>query len=251
MRPVAAGLDDGARRGRAARVRLLAGRQRPRGRLRRRPAPHATSRPTSCTWPPGPRLAAGSCPKISLAEHLGALRTCFERLTEWDGDDVPAAVLVFSGDLPLPRRAVAPVPRRRRVHQAAAGHPRRPRPVRPPVPWSSWPAPACAKASSSISPSTPSCRSAPPTGCTCRSASCAPTATSRCTPSSRTSSTTGSPHRPASLRSRYLFIEHGQRIGQGRVDRAVAKAASAAGIGHVTPASGSGTPWPPRRSTGA
>src|SRR5258708_16783079 len=37
--PVAAGLHHGPRRGRAARVRLLAGRQRPRGRLRRRPAP--------------------------------------------------------------------------------------------------------------------------------------------------------------------------------------------------------------------
>ena len=41
--------------------------------------------------------------------------------------------------------------------------------------------------------------------------------------------------RPTSLRSRYLFIEHGQRIGQGRVDRAVAKAAKTAGIGHVSP----------------
>jgi integrase len=41
--------------------------------------------------------------------------------------------------------------------------------------------------------------------------------------------------RPASLRSPFLFIEHGQRIGQGRVDRAVAKAADAAGIGHVNP----------------
>jgi len=42
-------------------------------------------------------------------------------------------------------------------------------------------------------------------------------------------------HRPAGLRSRYLFVEHGQRIGEGRVDRAVAKAAKAAGIGHVSP----------------
>ena len=41
--------------------------------------------------------------------------------------------------------------------------------------------------------------------------------------------------RPASLRSPYLFTEHGQRIGQGRVDRAVAKTARAAGIGHVSP----------------
>jgi integrase len=41
--------------------------------------------------------------------------------------------------------------------------------------------------------------------------------------------------RPAGLRSAYLFVEHGQRIGEGRVDRAVAKAAQAAGIGHVNP----------------
>ncbi len=41
--------------------------------------------------------------------------------------------------------------------------------------------------------------------------------------------------RPASLRTPYLFVEHGQRIGQGRVDRAVAKTARAAGIGHVSP----------------
>jgi Phage integrase family len=41
--------------------------------------------------------------------------------------------------------------------------------------------------------------------------------------------------RPASLRSPYLFVEHGQRIGQGRVDWAVAKAARSAGIGHVSP----------------
>ena len=48
-----------------------------------------------------PSARGGNLSKISLAEHLGALRACFERLTEWDGDDVPAAVLVFSGDLPL------------------------------------------------------------------------------------------------------------------------------------------------------
>ena len=42
-------------------------------------------------------------------------------------------------------------------------------------------------------------------------------------------------HRPAGLRNRYLFVEHGQRIGEGRVDRAVAKVAKAAGIGHVSP----------------
>jgi integrase len=41
--------------------------------------------------------------------------------------------------------------------------------------------------------------------------------------------------RPAGLRSAYLFVEHGQRIGPGRVERAVDKAARAAGIGHVNP----------------
>ena len=38
--------------------------------------------------PLGPRRAAVQ--DSALAEHLGILRTCFERLTEWDGDDVPA-----------------------------------------------------------------------------------------------------------------------------------------------------------------
>jgi integrase len=38
-----------------------------------------------------------------------------------------------------------------------------------------------------------------------------------------------------SLRTPFLFVEHGQRIRQNRVDRAVAKAAQAAGIGHVNP----------------
>src|SRR4029077_5473063 len=48
-----------------------------------------------------PSARGGTLTKTSLAEHLGALRTCFERLTEWDDDDVPARVLVFSGDLPV------------------------------------------------------------------------------------------------------------------------------------------------------
>jgi hypothetical protein len=32
-------------------------------------------------------------------EYLGALRTCFERIAEWDGRDVAARALVFSVDL--------------------------------------------------------------------------------------------------------------------------------------------------------
>ena len=41
--------------------------------------------------------------------------------------------------------------------------------------------------------------------------------------------------RPATLRSKYLFIERGRRIARHRVDRAVAHVSAAAGIGHVTP----------------
>ena len=48
-----------------------------------------------------PSARGGYLSKISLAEHLGCLRTCFERLTEWAGDDVPTRILVFAGDLPL------------------------------------------------------------------------------------------------------------------------------------------------------
>ena len=40
-----------------------------------------------------PSARGGRLSKTSLAEHLGALRTCFDRLTEWDGDDIPARVL--------------------------------------------------------------------------------------------------------------------------------------------------------------
>jgi len=56
-----------------------------------------------------PSARGGTLTKTSLAEHLGTLRTCFERLAEWGGgDDVAAAVLVFAGDLPL---RDAPLPR--------------------------------------------------------------------------------------------------------------------------------------------
>jgi integrase/recombinase XerD len=41
--------------------------------------------------------------------------------------------------------------------------------------------------------------------------------------------------RPAGLRSDYLFVERGRRVGKTTVDRAVAKVARTAGIGHVTP----------------
>jgi site-specific recombinase XerD len=39
--------------------------------------------------------------RISIAGHISVLRCCFERLAEWGGEDVPACVLVFSGDFPI------------------------------------------------------------------------------------------------------------------------------------------------------
>lgn len=56
-----------------------------------------------------PSSKGGTPHRHTIAQHLScALRTCFERLSEWDGDDVPRGVLVPPGDfpirdLPLPR----------------------------------------------------------------------------------------------------------------------------------------------------
>ena len=99
---VAAGRDDGAHRGRAARVRR-AGWSQNAPEVRRvadlRRSTHRGLQAAARRPAIGSRRRALST--ISLAEHLGVLRTCFERLTEWDGDDIPARVLVFAGDLPL------------------------------------------------------------------------------------------------------------------------------------------------------
>ena len=105
---VAAALDDGAGRGRPARVRRAGWPPTPPRWPASPTFAAAISRPTNCTSPARPSARGGTLTKTSLAEHLGGLRTCFERLTEWDGDDVPAAVLVFDGDLPL---RDAPLPR--------------------------------------------------------------------------------------------------------------------------------------------
>jgi integrase len=48
-----------------------------------------------------PSGKGGTLHRHTIAQHLGALRTCFERLSEWDGDDLPRGVLVFAGDFPI------------------------------------------------------------------------------------------------------------------------------------------------------
>ena len=107
-------------------------------------------------------------------------------------------------------RPAAPVPRRCRRDEAAASPPA-PTPTR----WSvssssSSPAPACARASSSTSPSTPSCRSAPPTGCgpgrqTAQRPLHPPA------PAAQTAPRRWLATRPEDLRSKLMFIEQGAR----------------------------------------
>ncbi len=57
---------------------------------------HLSNRATVGSSRHGGRLS-----KVSIAGHVSALRTCFERLGEWGGDDVPSMMLIFSGDSPI------------------------------------------------------------------------------------------------------------------------------------------------------
>jgi integrase len=47
-----------------------------------------------------PSVRGARLSNIGLAEHLGTLRVCLERLSEWNGDDAPTRVLMFAGDIP-------------------------------------------------------------------------------------------------------------------------------------------------------
>jgi integrase len=73
-----------------------------------------------------PAARGGRLTRIGLAEHLGALRACLERLGEWDGEDAPSRVLMFAGDIP---RRDEPLPRfiddgaAARLLRAAREHP--------------------------------------------------------------------------------------------------------------------------------
>ncbi len=181
-----------------------------------------------------PSARGGNLSRISLAEHLGALRACFERLTEWDGGDVPAAVLVFSGDLPLRDE---PLPRFlddgafTKLLQATRADP---------DPFVRLAVEFLARTG---------LRKGEFLDLTVDSVVQIGAAYWLHVPLGKLRTDRYIPlhpqlkdlldawlaARPAGLRTPYLFVEHGQRIGQGRVDRAVAKAARAAGIGHVSP----------------
>ena len=181
-----------------------------------------------------PSARGGMLTKTSLAEHLGALRTCFERLTEWDGDDVPSRVLVFDGDLPL---RDDPLPRFlddgafTKLLQAARADP---------DPFVRLAVEFLARTGM---------RKGEFLDLTVDSVVQIGAAYWLHVPLGKLRSDRYIPlhpqlkellddwlaNRPDSLRTPFLFVEHGQRIRQNRVDRAVAKAAQAAGIGHVNP----------------
>jgi len=181
-----------------------------------------------------PSARGGRLTKTSLAEHLGALRTCFERLTEWDGDDVPSRVLVFDGDLPI---RDDPLPRFlddgafTKLLQAARADP---------DPFVRLAVEFLARTGM---------RKGEFLDLTVDSVVQIGAAYWLHVPLGKLRSDRYIPlhpqlkellddwlaNRPDSLRTPFLFVEHGQRIRQNRVDRAVAKAAQAAGIGHVNP----------------
>jgi len=181
-----------------------------------------------------PSARGGKLSKISLAEHLGTLRTCFERLAEWDGDDIPAAVLIFDGDLPLRDE---PLPRFlddaafTKLLQAARADP---------DPFTRLAVEFLARTG---------LRKGEFLDLTVDSVVQIGAAYWLHVPLGKLRTDRYIPlhpqlkdllddwlaRRPASLRSPYLFTEYGQRVRQNRVDRAVAKTASAAGIGHVSP----------------
>jgi integrase len=181
-----------------------------------------------------PSARGGKLSKISLAEHLGTLRTCFERLTEWDGGDVPARVLVFAGDLPL---RDDPLPRFlddaafTKLLQAARADD---------DPFVRLAVEFLARTG---------LRKGEFPGLTVDSVVQIGAAYWLHVPLGKLRTDRYIPlhpqlkqlldewvaARPAGLRTPWLFTEYGRRIGQNRVDRAVARAAGTAGIGHVNP----------------
>ena len=182
------------------------------------------------------RLSArgGSLSKTSRAEHIGCLRSCFDRLSEWGGDDAPARVLVFAGDLPL---RDYPLPRflddgaAAKLLVAARADP---------DPFTRLAVEFLARTGmrkgefldltvDAVVQIGSSFWLHVPVG-KLRSDRYIPLH-----PQLKELLDDWLAHRPKGLRSDYVFIERGRRITRGRVDLVVAKVARAAGIGHVTP----------------
>jgi integrase len=180
-----------------------------------------------------PSAKGGRLSRNSIAQRLGTLGTFFERLTEWDGSDVPSRVLVFRGDLPIRDE---PLPRflddaaAAKLLAAARSHP---------DPFSrlcveflartgmrkgeflALTVDAVVQIGSSFWLRVPlgklhNDRYIP------------------LHPQLKTLLDDWLEQRPPNLRTELMFTRRGRRIGKASVDKAVSDAARAAGIGHVT-----------------
>jgi integrase len=181
-----------------------------------------------------PSARGGRLSKTTLAEHLGCLRACLERLSEWAGEDVPAGVLVFAGDLP---RRDEPLPRFL-DDGAAAKLLRAAR--QDPDPFTRLAVEFLARTG---------LRKGEFLDLTVDAVVQIGSAYWLHVPVGKLRTDRYIPlhpqlkelldewleQRPAGLREPYLFIERGRRISKQRVDKALADVARAAGIGHVTP----------------
>jgi integrase len=181
-----------------------------------------------------PSARGGRLSKTALAEHLGALRACLERLSEWDGDDAPTRVLMFAGDIP---RRDEPLPRF--IDDAAAAKLLRAA-REDPDPFTRLAVEFLARTG---------LRKGELLDLTVDSVVQIGSAYWLHVPLGKLRSDRYIPlhpqlkqlldewvaQRPAGLREPWLFVERGRRIGKQRVQDAVAKVAGAAGIGRVTP----------------
>ena len=181
-----------------------------------------------------PSVRGGRLSNIGLAEQLGTLRVCLERLSEWDGDDAPARVLMFAGDIP---RRDQPLPRfiddaaAAKLLRAAREHP---------DPFTRLAVEFLARTG---------LRKGEFLDLTTESVVQIGSAYWLHVPLGKLRTDRYIPlhprlkemldewvaRRPAGLREPWLFIERGRRIGKQRVQDAVTSAAHAAGIGRVTP----------------
>jgi integrase len=181
-----------------------------------------------------PSLRGARLSNIGLAEHLGTLRVCLERLTEWDGEDAPTRVLMFAGDIP---RRDEPLPRfiddaaAAKLLRAAREHP---------DPFTRLAVEFLARTG---------LRKGEFLDLTTESVVQIGAAYWLHVPLGKLRTDRYIPlhpqlkamldewltQRPAGLREPWLFMERGRRIGKQRVSDAVTNAAAAAGIGRVTP----------------
>ena len=181
-----------------------------------------------------PARRAAKLSKIGLAEQLGTLRVCLDRLAEWGGEDAPTRVLMFAGDIPrrdqpLPRfiddAAAAKLLRAAREHRD---------------PFTRLAVEFLARTG---------LRRSEFLDLTVDSVVQIGSAYWLHVPLGKLRTDRSIPlhpqlkemldewvaNRPAGLREPWLFIERGRRIGAQRVEDAVANAARDAGIGRVTP----------------